>query len=907
MALNDYDPVIEDAAKSWNLDPNLLRSVILQESAGNPTATSSKGAYGLTGLMPQTAATIGVTNLKDPVQQIYGGARYLSEALDAERGSVPQALLYYHGGPAWRQQYGPESAGYVPGVAAQYARVAKSNGTPQTTQSDVPSDDDFLNHVAPKTSGTSPTSDVPSDDDFLKSVGAAPRAPAPVQGELPTQTIHPSAPTTEGPTPPSAPPQATPQAPLVPNDIDQNGQPITPSVPPPSSNPLASSIIQGAKEGFGQGPLGLSEPVQNALRSAGIYPPAGQSGTPMQAINQGFINPLAAAGDLALRSGGALFRGAQAGVSQLGNLLPEGPTISGHGNTPVGRYIDESLTSLASPKLALNDVAALPEAFPTGVNPSGAGGTVNPQVVAPAAVNPLQSWSGPPGVARGYLSPEFRANPGVTEPQALPNIGPSSLNNPLIDETRGGTPLTAPPPAVSTMGAPATGWGAGTSSWAAPDTTAQPSRVTPGQVQARDGVGYNEAVKRAAAENAANAQPKSAGAAGTPSNIANISPKMEQAYRSVAEGQKLNEPQPAGVPDYNAYVPGVEPSLAHLEQSANVSREQKMLESQIPEEFKAQASANNEARQQFFNGLAGSDVDVQNAVAARGAQAEKDINQAFSQRKPVDATPVVKTISEILNDPQGKENSQLQTYLKPLLNRLENTDGTLKNDPLQLYGLRQDIYRMTQKANAKLPTEEGNNLKFITGQLSQVMDSLDQTIEKGAPGYQQYLTNFAEASRPIDSMQALQGFENKLYDPQGRMQLSRVQNMMKNIVDARAAPGLNPYKSIPDETMAQLWNLRDDLRRVASADELARAKGSDTAQNAMDIMKDLAKEGAGKIAQGAAHLGAATVSPGYGNVAVHWGNSLLNNMLSSRAQKKLQSRASEMARPNKPLNPLQSP
>jgi hypothetical protein len=74
-------------------------------------------------------------------------------------------------------------------------------------------------------------------------------------------------------------------------------------------------------------------------------------------------------------------------------------------------------------------------------------------------------------------------------------------------------------------------------------------------------------------------------------------------------------------------------------------------------------------------------------------------------------------------------------------------------------------------------------------------------------------------------MQALQGFENRLYDTQNRMSYAKVQSMMRQVVDSRAAPGLNPYKSIPDETMSQLWNLRDDLRRSASAQELARTPG----------------------------------------------------------------------------------
>jgi hypothetical protein len=836
MALNDYEPVINEAAQSWNLDPGLLKALILQESGGNPGAVSKKGAVGLTGLMPQTAAQIGVTNLKDPLQQIYGGAAYLSKAMDAEKNNPQAALLYYHGGPGWRTAYGPESAGYVPGVAANYAKVAKGQGQPAASTG-IPSDDDFLNSIAPKASSppASQPTGVPSDDDFLKTIGVAPQQPgAPVASQA-----EPSAPTTEGgkvTTAPSTPVQNTP-APsptptatqTTPNDIsgegrDQYGNPLYPLAAAPSSEgvSIGQAALQGAAQGFGTQPLGLSPQTQNVLSTAGVYPPANGGGTIVQNLNKNIINPLATVGDLALRTGNALYSGAANALRTGASQLPQGHQFTANSGTPLGRYVDESLTSLTSPQLLANDLTAAPEAFAGSPNPAGV-----PRVAEPVAPNPLASWN-PAEVP--WVSQELRENPGVTTPQTLTTKGPSEPN-PLAPTPE--TPLA----------------------------------------------------------------PRSAGAAGTPNALSNLTAAQQQAYRSVAEGQKLNEPQPVGVPDYRELVPGVQPTQADLEQQANISREQKMVESQIPDEFKEVAAANNDARSDHFASLAGSDVDVQNAIAARSAQAEKDLAAAFNNRKPTDAQPVIDTIQNMLSDPRDKENTQLRQFVAPYLDRLQNDDGTLKNDPLNLYGIREDINRQLMKANSKLPTEESNNLKFVTGQLSQVKDALDQVIEKGAPGYQQYLENFSNASRPIDAMQALQGFENKLYDSQGRMQLSRVQGMMKNIVDARSAPGVNQFKSIPDETMQQLWNLRDDLRRVAGSQELAKARGSDTVQNAMDVAKDVA----GTAGMGVAHALVSHI-PG-GNAALSFGQGMVNSLMSESRKRQLQARAAQMARPSTPLQP----
>ncbi len=117
--LSVYDDVFHAAGKEWNVDPLLLKAMATQESAGNPKAISKAGAMGLMQIMPGTAKGLGVTNAFDPVQSIYGAAKLMNEALDAE-GSAERALLYYHGGPAWRKAYGPESRAYVPAVAGHY-------------------------------------------------------------------------------------------------------------------------------------------------------------------------------------------------------------------------------------------------------------------------------------------------------------------------------------------------------------------------------------------------------------------------------------------------------------------------------------------------------------------------------------------------------------------------------------------------------------------------------------------------------------------------------------------------------------------------------------------------------------------------------------------------------------------
>lgn len=92
-----WSPLIEKAARKYNLDPALIAAVIEQESGGDATAGSHAGAIGLMQLMPRTAKGLGVDPY-DPAQNVDGGARYLTIQLK-RFGNLEQALAAYNAGP----------------------------------------------------------------------------------------------------------------------------------------------------------------------------------------------------------------------------------------------------------------------------------------------------------------------------------------------------------------------------------------------------------------------------------------------------------------------------------------------------------------------------------------------------------------------------------------------------------------------------------------------------------------------------------------------------------------------------------------------------------------------------------------------------------------------------------------
>ncbi|HXA83272.1 MAG TPA: lytic transglycosylase domain-containing protein [Methylomirabilota bacterium] len=124
-----FQKLIHDSATRYNLDPNLIHSVISIESNFNPKAVSPKNARGLMQLMPRTAQLMGVKDAFDPGQNIDGGSHYLSDLLKKYGNNLNLALAAYNAGPDSVDRYGRrvppylETMKYVQRIAKTYAKL----------------------------------------------------------------------------------------------------------------------------------------------------------------------------------------------------------------------------------------------------------------------------------------------------------------------------------------------------------------------------------------------------------------------------------------------------------------------------------------------------------------------------------------------------------------------------------------------------------------------------------------------------------------------------------------------------------------------------------------------------------------------------------------------------------------
>lgn len=103
--LSKYDDTIAEASESFGVDKNIIKSIIMAESAGNRNAVSSAKAKGLMQLIDSTAADMGVKNVFDARENILGGTKYFSKMLRQYNGDTKLALAAYNAGPQNVEKY----------------------------------------------------------------------------------------------------------------------------------------------------------------------------------------------------------------------------------------------------------------------------------------------------------------------------------------------------------------------------------------------------------------------------------------------------------------------------------------------------------------------------------------------------------------------------------------------------------------------------------------------------------------------------------------------------------------------------------------------------------------------------------------------------------------------------------
>jgi len=127
-----YDQIIRRIAQKYNVDPDLIHSIIRAESNYNSQAVSPKGAVGLMQLMPDTAKDYGVKDRYDPYENIEGGVKFLKDLFQTYDQKDDLVLAAYNAGPeAVKKHEGippfPETIQYIQRVKSYWNSDQSSN------------------------------------------------------------------------------------------------------------------------------------------------------------------------------------------------------------------------------------------------------------------------------------------------------------------------------------------------------------------------------------------------------------------------------------------------------------------------------------------------------------------------------------------------------------------------------------------------------------------------------------------------------------------------------------------------------------------------------------------------------------------------------------------------------------
>lgn len=97
--------IIHEASTIHDVDPILIKAIVMAESRFKPQAVSTRGAKGLMQLMPNTAGLLGVRDTFDPVENIHGGVRHFKNLLNKYNGDIPLSLAAYNAGTGKVRDY----------------------------------------------------------------------------------------------------------------------------------------------------------------------------------------------------------------------------------------------------------------------------------------------------------------------------------------------------------------------------------------------------------------------------------------------------------------------------------------------------------------------------------------------------------------------------------------------------------------------------------------------------------------------------------------------------------------------------------------------------------------------------------------------------------------------------------
>ncbi len=315
-----------------------------------------------------------------------------------------------------------------------------------------------------------------------------------------------------------------------------------------------------------------------------------------------------------------------------------------------------------------------------------------------------------------------------------------------------------------------------------------------------------------------------------------------QAGREKIAGEVLRglarEPDVAAMnaANYRAPLAGYTPTTAQATRDVGlISAEAPIRALDVTGRFAQQAGQANQVRMTILDRLAKSNDDLLAAMEKRDAVTAPLREQAFAKStvspetfKSAVTLTVNKTVDNILKSPAGKRSTVMSVVKEA------QDDISRASTPAELYEIRKDLRARAQGllSSAQRGGPDAGAYKVAKNELNQIIRSVDDAIDAAAPGYKDYLSKYASASKGIDRMAAAQDFRSKVItttpDPMNQGQYLISQPSFTRAI--RAAKDDPQLKGLSKSQLAILERVSKDLDDSV-LQRATKVPGSDTFKN----------------------------------------------------------------------------
>ena len=323
--------------------------------------------------------------------------------------------------------------------------------------------------------------------------------------------------------------------------------------------------------------------------------------------------------------------------------------------------------------------------------------------------------------------------------------------------------------------------------------------------------------------------------AGAPREM--VSP-FSQAGREAIAGQVLNrlayDPRQAMInleQEAASTVPGVQRTMAAAARDPGLAGAETALRGlDTSNAMAARISANQQALMDEFRKLSGSQGGTMELAKELRTRFTAPVRESAFSKDTVSPetfnsikTLFVDRTAQLIKNSEAGVRQDVETAMNWALQRLDKATS-----PRQLYSVRKDLAAAALgKYNKDVPS-----LQLARGQLTEVINSVDDVLARTNPGYAQYMQKFRSWSAPIDRMKLLQDIEGRVTTGQPNvmtgesvLQAGKLRNELAKgaeAIDTKISPAIQQ----------RLDNIMTEINRGQAATAPGvKVPGSDTFKN----------------------------------------------------------------------------